>query len=356
MKYLIPFLFKSNAYFFIVTFLFSIIAIGMGGIWHIVPYIFILFFFYEWNASVKANKNWLFLDTLPTSFFQRYLLRVIFPFVFCLSIFYFLEVSKQRGTINYALSFEQSFGQTFVFALSSLLSVGLGSYILWIILLNILTFALTFFHLYIPSLCIFFFFYTYYILSQKRVSKKKSVYFPVLFSLFLIVFGSFLEAHICKILLSFPVRLVQVYSADYLIHENVFLNNTKHYFVHFQNNTNRFQFDNDFEFNDNLLNKIELVIVQGPKCSQSCFKLAHIVQDFPDEWNLGRLSSQLNSSDNAKQIYALEILRASRRILYFNRVIQLSQSDNLDISNRAIDILNHWGIHSTYDIPTTEAF
>jgi hypothetical protein len=194
-------------------------------------------------------------------------------------------------------------------------------------------------------------------LAQKRFSKKKFLYFPVLFSLFLIFFGSFLEAHICKILLSFPVRLIQVYSADYLIHESAFLNNNKHYFIHFENgNTSRFQFDNDFEFNDNLLNKIELVVVQGPKCSQSCFKLAHIVQDFPDEWNLERLSSQLNSSDTAKQIYALEILRASRRVIYFSRVLQLSQSDNLDISNRALDILNHWGIRSTDDIPTTEAF
>ena len=357
MKYLIPFLFKSNAYFFTVTFIFSIIAIVLGGIWHIIPYIFILFFFYEWNASLRANKNWLLLDTLPISFFQRYFLRVILPFIFCFSIFSILEVSKQTQPINYFLALEQAFAQTFVFVLSSLLACGLGGYIFWIVLLNLLTFLLTFFHLYIVCLFVFFLLYSYYILSYKRVSKKKFFYFPIIFSAFFLFFGAFIEVHVCKILVSFPVHIIQVYAAEYLIDEKSFLNNNRNYFINIQGkNYSRFEVGNDFEYNDNLLDKIESVIVQGKKCSQSCFKLAHIVQNYPSEWNLDRLSFELNSSDNAKQIYALEILRSSRQIVFFNRVLQLSQSENLDISNRALDILNHWGIHSLYDIPTTKEF
>jgi hypothetical protein len=353
MKHIIPFLLKSNAYFLFITLVFSLIAIQLGGVWKFIPYILLLFFCYEWNVSSKTANNWSFLETLPLSFFHRYILRVLFPFIFCFSIFFLLENFNQTVLVGTFSSFAEAFRQSFVFVLSSLIGGGLGSFLFWILLLNAFLFFIVSFHFYLPCLIFFFFTYSYYVLSKGRCSKQKFLFLPSILFIVCLFFGSSLELSSYKFLLSIPVEFIQRYSANQLVMQNAFVENHA-YRYSFIENRNFFTIDRDPELNEPLLKKIESVLVKGEKCDHNCLQLARIVQNYPDYWSQENLSDLLNSSEHGKQIYALEVILYSDRIVFFNRIFQLSQSDNMDVSNRALVILNHWGIHSFHDLPTTE--
>lgn len=345
MNQLIRFLLKANFYFFIVCLIFIICAIAFGGVWKIIPYIFLLFFFYDWNVSSKINKTWLYIDTLPASLFTRYFLRVVFPFIFCFIILFSLEIFKktnsypigilkQTNEVDYIKSIIDACRQTSIFVLSSIFAGSMGGYIFWIIALNLFVLSLSFLHFYIVCLLIFTFIYSYYFISKRRVSKIKFVYTPLMICLVILSFGNYFRNDAYKIFLSIPIRQIQTYSAQNLIDAHLFEN----------------------RYDDNLLQKIEGVIVSGKTCSPFCYELAKIVGEFTDELNLNRISIYLNSSEEAKQIYALAVLHESSKVMFLGRVIQLAQSSNPAVYHEALAVLNNWGIHSLYDIPQTELF
>lgn len=160
--------------------------------------------------------------------------------------------------------------------------------------------------------------------------------------------------------LSIPIKPFQVYAAQMLVDEWSYLQPQSNFSFHiFQNQKPYVQLHEKEEslvYDDGLVGKVESILVQGPTCSHFCKELADVVQDFPEEWNEERLLSYLNSQEESKQIYVLRILRNSKKTLFLNRIMQLTQSENLEVSNLAQLILNNWGIPSIYDIPKTQVF
>jgi len=365
MKQIIIFLFKSNLTFFVLCLLFCFFSIEFSGIWKIIPYIFLLFFFYDWNVSSKLNKTWAYLDTLPISLFKRYFLRVIIPFTFSFLVFVCLEVFQQQDqktvlstyfhyfTINEPVNVlkvvTDSLRQTCVFVLSSILAAGLGSYILYIILFHFILLNISHYNLYMVFVLTFVFCYSYYSLSRKRISAAKFLYVPLVVSIIVVMIANFFQSSFYKGLLSIPVSSFQTIVAKTLIQKNAFIIKQDYTFG-FLNMVTTVRFD------EPLLFKIEDVVVKGRYCSKLCFQLADVVQGFPQNWNYDKLASDLNSQEESRQIYALEILRAAQSIVFFNRILQLSGSENGDVANLSTQILNQWGISSPRDIPRTETF
>lgn len=328
------FLIKANIALILTGFIMLTIALFLGGFFKILPYIFLLFFFYEWNVSSKKLKTWLYIETLPISLFSRYLLRVIVPFLFSFTLIYFLETAHNIDAYTSTKALLDACRLSCIFVLSSIIATSLSSYILSLLTLNAIVFFLSFLHLYTFPLLIVTFFYSFYLLSQGRLSKTRYFFVPMFVGVMILISSQLMQNSILKALIHFPFPPMQTYCAQMLV-ENNFL---------------------DHSYDDVLVEKVESLVVGGSECNQYCQLLAHEMTSYPDNWNQEQLLEYLNSPEESKQLYVLIILKHSGKVLSLNRVLQLVNSNNKDIRNSAIAVLNNWGIESFHDIPGTEVF
>jgi hypothetical protein len=355
MKMMAYFLFREHGMSLLLCLAFSLLGIAFGEIWSIVSFVFILFFFYEWNVSPKSQKTWDFFESLPLTFRSKYIIRVLIPFLISSVLIFFLRWSHNEYDSSFNEVILESLKISSIFLLSSILSSSLAYFFILNIIIYIASLFLSSFHYYSFSFVFFVLFVSAYILSQKRISSLKFYVLPSLASVLMIVFGATLRIPLYTFLLQHSFPMVQREMASVLIQEEAFIKGKQFFYMTSTADESTFTWEN-YRFDDDLVYKIENVVLQGSDCSELCSRMASKLQKTPNEWNLERLSSYLNSESVAKQTYALIVLQGSSQTMFFNRIVQLVRSSNPRVSSLAAFLLKTWGINSLFDLPATPEF
>lgn len=317
-----------------------------------------MLFFYEWNIAPKKQKTWGFIESLPLSLLQRYAIRVLLPMLISFVIIFFLTYYKTGDSENFFNSISDATRISSIFALSSILAASMAGFFAWIILIYIATFIFHSFFLNELALLLITVFYSYYLISEKRVSKVKFVMLPLIVSISVLFSGSMLRFKIFEFSLSLPFRSAQVQAARFLIKEKAFVGKQISTEWHWNNNifTDPFRVVIPSRYDDQLLEKIENVVLAERECTELCFALADLVSIYSQSWNKERLEKQLNSSKLVEQVYALEVLDGSVQVLFLPRIIELAKSSNEEISGMALSILKKWGDIDMFRFQTNPVF
>ncbi len=352
MKALSIFLFKQYWSFILICLLGTGVAIKLGGLWNFIPFLMLLLFFYEWNIAPRKERTWYFIETLPITFNIRYLLRVIAPFIFGLLIIFTITYFKKDYENSLIQSLTDALRISALFTLSSILAQSMSGFIAWFIFVYFVCYlcsSISFYEIATLIICLS---SSYYVLSEKRVSKFKTVYLPIILSVALLSLTSVFKIKIYEFSLRVPIHSLQLMVADALLDNKAFL--SKNFVVDWSLNNNDGMSGYSkilipAKYDDVLLEKIETIYLQEKVCTESCYKLANLVSNFPQNWNLERLEQYLNSNNTAQQIYALQILDGALSPLFYNRVLQLTKSENDEVAMLAINLARKWEV---FDVTT----
>jgi hypothetical protein len=354
------FLIKQYWSFILICVLGTGFGIYFGGLWSFLPFIFLLLFFYEWNIAPRKERTWFFFDSLPLSFMKRYLLRVITPFLFSFIIIFLLTYFKKGYGYDLLSSVSDGLRISSLFVLSSILAQSMTGFLAWVILAYVSCYLFSSFSFYEIATAIFCLALSYYHLSGKRASKLKSVIIPVVSCALILAFGSYFKIKIYEASLFIPIHNVQLSVAENLLENRAFIgkNLVVDWILGGNNdpNSSPIKILIPSKYDDKLLSKMESIFLQDEICSDSCHQLADLVSNFPKNWNQERLQLYLNSNREVEQIYALEVLDGAIQPLFFNRVIQLSRSDNQEVSALAISLIRKWGDINSFQLPMNSIF
>lgn len=353
------FLIKQYWSFVLICFLGTGLGIYYGGLWSFLPFLFLILFFYEWNIAPRKEKTWYFFDSLPLSFFKRYLLRVIIPFLFSIVIIFLLTFFKKNYEYDLLSSTSDALRISSIFVLSSILAISLSGFFAWIIFLYLICYLFSSFTFYEIATTVVCLSLCSYYLSSKRISKFKTILVPLFSSIVLLGFSSYFKVKIYEFSLSIPIHNIQINIAENLLENKAFIG--KNFVVDWSLNGNDMtnaplKVFIPSKYDDKLLEKMESVFFKDNNCSFNCHKLADLVSNFPKNWNQDRLFLYLNSNREVEQIYALEILDGAIQPLFFNRIVALARSENQEVSSLAIALIRKWGDINTYQIPQNSIF
>ena len=218
------FLLKEYSVFMIMTLIAMFFGMHMGSFWNFIPYIFLIFFLYEWNIQSKNNRTWYFFESSPLTFFHRYFIHFIFPFCFSFFIFFMLKFSApQEHEILKPIYDSMRFSSIFV--LSSLMARGIPSYFLQLIFLSLISYTISHYHFFEISLFVFSAFSSAYFISGRRFSPRKFIQLPLLGCAMILFYGYYLLVPTYSLLLKVPIHtsqnlIVKTMIQDNLIYEN----------------------------------------------------------------------------------------------------------------------------------------
>ncbi|WP_158996516.1 hypothetical protein [Pigmentibacter ruber] len=359
MSSITKFLFKQYWAFILICFLGTGIGIIYGGIWNFLPFLFLLLFFYEWNIAPKKEKTWYFFDSLPIKFRLKFLVKVFIPFCFSFLIIFLLTVFKKNDDYEFINGVADGLRISSIFTLSSILALSLSGFLSWVIFLYIICYLFSFITFYELMVTIFALSMSYYYLSEKRVSKIKFVFVPILTSFLIISLATYNKLKIFELALSIPIHNLQVNLAENLLESKAFLGSN--YLVDWSQGSNdSFSMNSKVlipsKYDDKLLEKIERVFFAEGECTKNCHQLADLVANFPKNWNQERLLSYLNSENEVEQIYALEVIDGSIDPIFPNIILRLAQSSNHEVSELAMNLIRKWGDRSNIQFSPNTIF
>ncbi|APJ02838.1 hypothetical protein [Silvanigrella aquatica] len=343
------FLLKQYWSFILICILGTVAGVYFGGLWTFLPFIFLILFFYEWNIAPRKEKTWYFFDSLPLSFFKRYFLRVLTPFIFSFIIIFVLTYFQKENEHDIIKSLSDGLRISSLFILSSILAQSMSGFLAWTIISYFVCYLFSAASFYEVATVIYCLALSYYYLSGKRVSKFKSVYLPILICILVLSLGSSYKLKVYEYSLFIPIHQLQIKASQSLIENRAFLG--KNLVVDWNEgadpNSAPVKVLVPSIYNDKLLTKIESIVLSESTCSVTCNQLADLVSNFPKNWNQERLEKYLNSNNEVEQTYALEILDGALQPLFYKRVIQLVKSQNSEVSALAISLLRKWGDDNT---------
>lgn len=359
MSSIIKFLIKQYWAFVLICLLGTILGIFYGGIWNFLPFLFLLLFFYEWNIVPKKDKTWYFFDSLPISFNSKYVIKVIFPFIFSFIIIFLLTLFKSTAEFDVVGGIADGIRISSIFTLSSIFAASLSGFFAWLITLFIVCYLfsfLTFYEIFVAVFCLAL---SYYYLSEKRVSKVKFVILPIVTAIFIVALASYNRIKVFEIALNIPIHSLQLTLAENLLENKAFIGNN--YFVDWASGSSdpfslSFKVLVPSKYDDNLLEKMEKVFFKNNECARNCQYLADLVSNFPKNWNQDRLLSYLNSEQEAEQIYALKVLDGAFEPIFPYRIMQLTHSPDQQVSDLALHLIKKWGNTSIFQLAPNSVF
>ncbi len=359
MSSIVKFLFKQYWTFILICFLGTGVGIFYGGLWNFLPFLFLLLFFYEWNIAPKKDKTWYFFDSLPISFRLKYIVKVIFPFLFGFIIIFLLTVFKKNEDLEFIAGIADGLRISSIFTLSSILAISLSGFLTWVIFLYIICYLFSFLTFYELGVVVFCLALSYYHLSEKRVSKLKFVTLPIVLAFLILGGASYNRLKIYELSLNIPIHSLQLTLAENLLENKAFIGSN--YFVDWSPNNNdlfspNFKILVPSKYDDKLLEKMEKVFLKENICTKNCHDLADLVANFPKNWNQDRLLTYLTSENEVEQIYALEVLDGAFEPLFPHRVMQLVHSPNQEVSSLAINLVKKWGDTNLFQLPAGSIF
>lgn len=137
-----------------------------------IAYILLAMFVYDINVSDKIKGNSTFLESLPITLGERYILKVIIPFLFLVLI----SIGMQNKIsilflINSSLS--EILLSSSVIVIASLFATKLNQYILYILVFSLTAFIFSFLPFSEFIISVIYLIASYYIISKQRVQKNK---------------------------------------------------------------------------------------------------------------------------------------------------------------------------------------
>lgn len=353
------FLVKQYWSFLLLCIIGTAFGVYFGGIWSFLPFIFLLLFFYEWNISPRKERTRFFFDSLPLSFHKRYFIKVLTPFLFSFLIIFLLTYFKKGYEFELLNSLSDAMRISSLFVLSSILAQSMTGFLAWVIFTYFTCFLFSKFSFYEIATLVICLSLSYYYLSEKRASKLKCLIIPIISSILIVGLLGYFKLKIYEFSLLIPNHSIQIISARALLDDNAFLGKNMIVDSAYVGNS-PFSTPSIIlipsKYDDNLLEKMETVILKEQECSETCHDLAALVSKFPKNWNQQRLLAYLNSNVIAKQAYALEVLSGSPQPLFVNRVIQLARMGDSEVSAMAISLLRRWGNLDIFQLPINPVF
>lgn len=345
MKSLFIFLIKQYWAFIFLCLIGTFLGLYIGILWSFLPVIFLFLFIYEWNIVPKKERTWYFFESFPISFFSRYFIRVIVPWIFSFFIIFSLIFFKENNSDNVVRSILDSLRITSLFVLSSILAHSMIGFLVWTIFCYFFCYLFSDYIFYEIAIIICCLSFSYYYLSESRISKIKSLFIPIFSSIIFLMSVNYFQIEIYRGLLSIPIHPVQTYAVENLLEKKAFVG--KNFAVDWMYNGS--DINNSAakilipsKYDDDLLEKMEFVLFKENICLKNCQLLANYVAYFPKNWNLDRIQFYLFSDREAQQMYALMILDGAMQPLFLNRVNELTNSSNKNIRSLAITLISKW--------------
>jgi len=348
-----------------------------------IAYILLAMLVFDINVNDKTKGNWNFLESLPISLKERYVLKVLIPFTFIVLVSIGME-SKIDLLFFLNSGLSEILLIASVLVIASLLATKLNKFILYILGFSLIAFLLSF----IPSseiiVSVMYLIASYYALSSKRV-KKNSLYLlsiaiilPILLTLHFgktPLYRSLIESQNHSAALFSAGQLVEINkdqrAINYLMDIIKETQNTQnlrdsleilgdndvkinlnqeswlslfkhhiearkdiiHYFTHEDLRPSWLTHQSLFEF--------EEIILNSGDCNNTCHKMVNLINKDSIPTNKERISQLLADKRISRNEYAIRVILKDGAPDYKLEVIKLLGHPDQDLQELALEYLTN---------------